>query len=440
MRRSALIVGLAVMLGSAAAVSLLEPAAVAEEKSAQASSQSRQALATAQAKLAWRLIAAAAPGEESIVSPAGLASVFSIIGDGADAKMASAIVAALGFAGVDSATGLATLREARASLAAANSDTFVSRDRIVFAPDQRAEPGRCAPGWTRWASPIPLPISRSPDAVKAVDDWVKDGDARRDPRNPRTAARQAELRRARRPAFQGQVEGIVRSAIHQRRAVHRRRRQNRGSGDDAAAGSAARLPCGKGSHRRRPAIRRRPFLAVVVTSTEAPKSAKSSPGRPIGLRARALRRAEGDLALPRFALDGRASLLPMLGELGLNEGLESPTAWPASAPASRCLRLCSERRSRSTRRALKPPRRLLSSWAARSSSTTPSTWSSTSRSCSLCATGERTDPGRWLRRARAEGEGGVRRGAHRREYARRDLRWQPPTRSAAISTKVASRR
>ena len=52
----------------------------------------RAAIATAQAKLAWQLIKDAAPGVDPTISPAGLASVFSVLSDGADAKMKAGIV------------------------------------------------------------------------------------------------------------------------------------------------------------------------------------------------------------------------------------------------------------------------------------------------------------------------------------------------------------
>ena len=323
MRRSALIVGLAVMLGSVAAVSLLGPAAVAGEKSAQASSESRQALATAQAKLAWRLIAAAAPGEESIVSPAGLASVFSIIGDGADAKMASAIVAALGFAGVDSATGLAALREARASLAAANSDSSIARDRIVFAPDRAPSPIVRARLDALGVAYSAADLSK-PDAVKAVDDWVKD--------TTQGAIPEILGQPLDKPSF------VALDALHFKAkwkspsirtppATPRSStpRKNRDGDDDAAAGALRAFRAEKDIVGVDLPFADERFSLVVVTSTEEPKSAKEFAGEADWLSGEGFAPRKGDLALPRFALDGRASLLPA-GQVGLNEGLKSPTA------------------------------------------------------------------------------------------------------------------
>jgi hypothetical protein len=86
--------------------------------------------------LAWNLILGAAPGADPTISPAGLASVFAALSEGADAKMKDAIVKSLGFDAAGAKAGLPALKAARASVAGVDPSVFVSKDLIVFSPGQ----------------------------------------------------------------------------------------------------------------------------------------------------------------------------------------------------------------------------------------------------------------------------------------------------------------
>src|SRR5271163_5222254 len=94
MRRSIAIIALASALSTATGAVLAQsndapPAPSAPSTPAPSTPDStapnketRAAIATAQAKLAWQLIKDAAPGVDPTISPAGLASVFSVLSDG----------------------------------------------------------------------------------------------------------------------------------------------------------------------------------------------------------------------------------------------------------------------------------------------------------------------------------------------------------------------
>ena len=148
MRRSIAIIALASALSTATGAVLAQsndappapstpapstsaPSAPSTPDSVAPNKETRAAIATAQAKLAWQLIKDAAPGVDPTISPAGLASVFSVLSDGADAKMKGAIVKAMGFeSSADAKLGLAALGAARQNATTADPSSF-SRDLAV---------------------------------------------------------------------------------------------------------------------------------------------------------------------------------------------------------------------------------------------------------------------------------------------------------------------
>jgi serine protease inhibitor len=327
----------AAALGSAAAASVHAlsaeaPAAVGTQGSVRPTDENQRALAAAQARLAWRIIEDGAPGADTTISPAGLASVFAVLSEGADAKLKGAIVKALGFEGKDSKTAIAALQEARTIVASADAAVFVSKDRLVFGPGQQPSE-LVAKRMDALNIPYAVADLTKADEVKKIDDWVN---ATTGGMIPGILGQPLDA-----PSF------VALNALHFK-AKWKTPFDPRATADAPFMGAdhksepvaMMRLPEATRAYRAEtgfvgvelPFAESR-YSLVVVTSSDAPKTAKEFAGAASWLSGEGFAPRKGDLAMPRFSLEGGANLLPTLAKAGLAEGLKSPTAFAGFAPS-----------------------------------------------------------------------------------------------------------
>lgn len=320
-------------LGSGAsshALSAETPPQAAMKSGVQPSEENRKVLAAAQARLAWRLIGDAPAGADPTISPAGLASIFAVLSEGADSKLKAAIAEALGF-GTDRETALVALKEARTVVASANPAVFVSRDRLVFPPGE--QPSEIV---TRRMDALEVPYVvadlTKPDEVKKIDDWVKAATGGMIPEilgQPLTT-----------PSF------VALNALHFK-GRWKTRFDPRATADAPFMGAdhkstpvaMMRLPEAHRAYRAEAGFvgvdlpfEDARYSLVVVTSDKEPRTAKGFAAAADWLSGEGFAARKGDLALPRFSLEGNANLLPTLAKAGLAEGLRSPTALAGFAP------------------------------------------------------------------------------------------------------------
>ena len=345
MRRSIAIIALASALSTATGAVLAQsndappaqstpapstsaPSAPSTPDSVAPNKETRAAIATAQAKLAWQLIKDAAPGVDPTISPAGLASVFSVLSDGADAKMKNAIVKAMGFESSDSKLGLAALSAARQNATTADAAVFVSKDLIVFAPTAQPSPIFLAGLGALNVQYYVDDLSKM-EAVKKIDGWVNDTTKGAIPEILGQPLEKADLVALNALHFKAKwattfdpkatVETPFTSADKKSDKV-----------------MMMRLPEAQQSFRQEkdliavdlPFAGDR-FSLIVVTSTKAPKTAKEFSEAATWLSGEGFGLHKGDISLPRFSLQASSSLLPTLEKAGLGDGLKSPTALAA---------------------------------------------------------------------------------------------------------------
>ena len=346
MRRSIAIIALASALSTATGAVLAQsndappaqstpapstsaPSAPSTPESVAPNKETRAAIATAQAKLAWQLIKDAAPGVDPTISPAGLASVFSVLSDGADAKMKSAIVKAMGFeSSADAKLGLAALSAARQNATTADPAVFVSKDLIVFAPTAQPSPIFLAGLGALNVQYYVDDLSKM-EAVKKIDGWVNDTTKGAIPEILGQPLEKADLVALNALHFKAKwattfdpkatVETPFTSADKKSDKV-----------------MMMRLPEAQQSFRQEkdliavdlPFAGDR-FSLIVVTSTKAPKTAKEFSEAATWLSGEGFGLHKGDISLPRFSLQASSSLLPTLEKAGLGDGLKSPTALAA---------------------------------------------------------------------------------------------------------------
>ena len=345
MRRSIAIIALASALSTATGAVLAQsndappaqstpasstsaPSAPSTPESVAPNKETRAAIATAQAKLAWQLIKDAAPGVDPTISPAGLASVFSVLSDGADAKMKSAIVKAMGFESSDAKLGLAALSAARQNATTADPAVFVSKDLIVFAPTAQPSPIFLAGLGALNVQYYVDDLSKM-EAVKKIDGWVNDTTKGAIPEILGQPLEKADLVALNALHFKAKwattfdpkstVETPFTSADKKSDKV-----------------MMMRLPEAQQSFRQEkdliavdlPFAGDR-FSLIVVTSTKAPKTAKEFSEAAMWLSGEGFGLHKGDISLPRFSLQASSSLLPTLEKAGLGDGLKSPTALAA---------------------------------------------------------------------------------------------------------------
>lgn len=297
---------------------------------AAAPSESRQALATAQARLVGELIERLSKhGSANVtISPASLASAFAIVSEGADAEMKKAIAKALGFGGADEARSLAALGEARKALAAESGGLFQSADRILLAPG--ATP---SPELVEWLNNAKVLYSKEDlskaEVVAAIDAWVKKA----------TNDAIPEI-------LGGPLPNVSFVALN---ALHFKGKWKTPFDPQLTApaqfksadGKNADVPMMRLTEARRayrtdknfigvdlPFVGER-FSLVVVTTTDRPSEAKEFAKLADWLSGARFSERIGDLALPRFKLDGRAELLPALDGMGLEKARRSPKSLEA---------------------------------------------------------------------------------------------------------------
>lgn len=291
------------------------------------SSDSRQTLATEQARLAWTLVTRLAKqgSTDIVISPASLAAAFAIVAEGADRAMKAAILEALGFEARQPAKNLTALVEARAALAADKSGLFQSVDRIVLAPGTEPYPDVIARLDVLGISHSTEDLS-NPEAVAKIDAWV------------------AEATRGAIPEILGgpldKASFVVLNALHfkGRWKTPFDPKLTTPAPFESADGARAEvammhLPEGERAYRAEgqfigvdlPFSDQR-FSLVVVTTTDKPGSVKDFETAHDWLAGAGFSSRKGDLALPRFELSVRSELLPVLDALGLDKGRRSRTS------------------------------------------------------------------------------------------------------------------
>jgi serpin B len=305
------------------------PSASSTPDNAAPNKETRAGIATAQAKLAWHLIKDAAPGVDSTISPAGLASVFSVLSDGADAKMKNAIVKAMGFdSSADAKLGLAALSAARQNAIAADPAVFVSKDLIVFAPTAQPSPIFLAGLGALNVQYYVDDLSKM-EAVKKIDGWVNDTTKGAIPEILGQPLEKADL--------------VALNALHFKAKWATKFDPNAtietpftGADKKSDKVMMMHLPEAQQSFRQEKDLIAVDlpfggdrFSLIVVTSTKAPKTAKEFSEAATWLSGEGFALHKGDIGLPRLSLQASSSLLPALEKAGLADGLKSPTALAA---------------------------------------------------------------------------------------------------------------
>jgi serine protease inhibitor len=321
----------------AAAAETPQPGAVEIDPAA------RQLLAGAQAKLAFNLIEKVSAGaaQQATISPASLASAFSLVSVGADARMKEAIARTLGFTERGDA-GLAALADLHEKLAK-GTDSFAFADKLVFAPSNA--PSKYVQGGLKELG-VPWDVAdlSTPDGAKKIDEWV----------NGATKGAIPEL-------LGGPASKAAFAALN---ALHFKSRWKTPfdaqltsdapfAGIDGKSAEVRMMRLGKGMRSfRQERIGDRGFVAidlpfaderfslVVATTTDKPaaggkpggKAANASPAAPADfkpvaawLSGEGFAVRSGDLAMPRFSASAREDLTKTLNSLGLDKG-KSPTA------------------------------------------------------------------------------------------------------------------
>jgi serpin B len=286
----------------------------------------RQTVAEAQAALAWKLIERAAPGADAMVSPASLASAFSALSMGVDARMKAAMFKAVGF-GVPADEAETLLATARKTLAAADPAVFVSADRLVFPPGARPVERVVADLDKLGVSHVVLDVS-TPDGVKAVDDWVDDVTKGLIPQILGAPLDRPEFVALNALYFKGKwKEPFDPKATAEAPFT--------GVDGKALPAMLMRLPEAERAFRAD-----KDFIGVdlpfagdrysltIVTSTDKPRALKDFAPVKDWLSGERFATRRGDLALPRFSLETQSDLMPSLRR-DLEDGMKSPTAFSA---------------------------------------------------------------------------------------------------------------
>lgn len=290
-------------------------------------SGNKQLLAESQAKLAWELIERLSRrgGVDPTVSPASLASVFGIIGEGADPAMRTAIAKALGFGAADAAKALAILFEARAKLAADKGGLFQSADKIVFAPN--APPNRLlAAGLDKLSVDYSIEDLSKPEAAARIDAWVKEVTKGSIPEilgGPLDKASFVALNAL-------HFKGGWKTPFDPKLTAPAPFKSADGKSDDVAMMRSSEAQRAYRTDRNFVGVdlpfSDERFSLVVVTTTDKPLPAKDFGKAAEWLSGAGFLQRKGDLALPRFLVSGRSELLPTLDAMGLDKGRHSPAA------------------------------------------------------------------------------------------------------------------
>jgi len=312
------------------------PAAGAAESAPPAASIPVKAdpiLAESQARLAWSLIEQLAPASPNSIniSPASLASAFSVVALGSDPAMRQAIAKTLGFAAGDSAAAFDALGRARALLAAEPGALAQSADRVVFSPDNPPSSEMQAL-LTQNGAPFSVEDLSKPEVVAGIDAWVKQvtkgvipeilgGPL---PNSPLVVLNALHFKGKWREAFDPKITS-----------------PSPFTGFDGKKADVAmmRQPMAERAYRADekfvgvdlPFDDER-FSLVVVTTRDKPAAAKDFAAASDWLSGAKFMRQRGDLALPRFKITGRYELLPALDAMGLAPERASPKALAGFGP------------------------------------------------------------------------------------------------------------
>lgn len=286
----------------------------------------------AQARLAFSLIdrVAANPGDDVTLSPASLASALDLVDIGAEPAMKAAIARVLGFEKSDA--GLAALADVRERLGN-GGDSFTFADKLVFAPAH--PPGKfLLPGLEKYHVPYEILDLSTPEAVRQVDDWVKDV----------THGAIPEILGA--PLPKGSLAAL--NALHFKSRWGtpfdpKATQQTAFTGQDGKTADVAMMRLAKGTRAfRRETLgehhKEREFVAVdlpfadprfsLVVATTAGRPAAAREFAPVAewLSGAGFAPHAGDLSLPRFSAASREDLLKTLDGLGLEKARKSPSA------------------------------------------------------------------------------------------------------------------
>jgi serine protease inhibitor len=293
-------------------------------------------LLDAQGRLGFSLLSGLAKtrraGENVVLSPASLAAVLSLLDVGAEAKMRVALHKALGFDGPDNKTASDDLMEVRNAVRDLLRNTdgpLLLANSLVIDPEVKPKADAIAQMRALGAE-ITLADVRKPEVIKQINDWVA----------ARTKGRIPSILDA--PPDQGAV------ALNALYFKDFWQRQFEKSATQAkpfhGVGVSAEVPMMRQTARhayrqdeRFVAVdlgyRTGRYSFVVLTTKDKPAPAAEFASVASWLDGRGFRSGNVRLELPRFTATDNAGLLPILANMGLREGLASPTAFSGLAEA-----------------------------------------------------------------------------------------------------------
>jgi serine protease inhibitor len=338
---------LAVSLGCLATVATRgQVPAPPEGSSGAAAPLAASTVAAAQAKLSLALMGKLAaadktkPASEIItISPASLASVFTLLDWGSDRAMRGAMAEALGFgSSVPTPAVFAALRASREAWDKDNSGMIHAADKIILDPSVELYP-IVRRGLESLGAQVAIDDLSKADAIARVNDWVKTVTQGMIPQ-----ILDGPLDK---PAF------VALNALHfkgrwQARFDPAQTKPAPFTGLDGKGTEVAmmHLPEGRYAFRTEgdhvgielPFSGDR-FSLVVVTTKDKPAKLAEFEKAAGWLAGEGFAERTGDLALPRMSLAGNEELLPALDEMGLAKARQSPTAFGGFAPGASLARI-----------------------------------------------------------------------------------------------------
>jgi serpin B len=311
-------------------------ACVAQTRVSFAASLTPDRLLEAQGRLGFGLLSGLAgtrrAGENVVLSPASLAAVLSLLDVGADAQMRVALHKALGFDGPDNKTAggdLMELRHAVRDLLRSTDGPLLLANSLVIDPEVKPKADAIA-AMRALGAEITLADVRRPEVIKQINDWV----------NAKTKGRIPSILDA--PPAQGAValNALYFKDFWQRQFEKSATQSKLFHG----VGVSAEVPMMRQTARhafrqddRFVAVdlgyRTSRYSFVVLTTKDKPMPAAAFASAASWLDGRGFRSGTVRLELPRFTAADNAGLLPILANLGLREGLASPTAFAGLAQA-----------------------------------------------------------------------------------------------------------
>jgi serine protease inhibitor len=319
--------------------------ALPEGGSAAAAPLAASAVAAAQAKLTLALMEKLAadkrrPASETItVSPASLASAFTLLDWGADRAMRGAMAEALGFgSSVPAPAVFAALHASREAWDKDNSGMIHAADKIILDPSVELYP-IVRRGLESLGAQVSIDDLSKADAIARVNDWVKTVTQGLIPQ-----ILEGPLDK---PAF------VALNALHfkgrwQTRFDPEQTKPAPFTSLDGKATEVAMMHLPEGRYAFRtdgdhvgielPFSGDR-FSLVVVTTKDKPGKLAEFEKVAGWLAGEGFADRTGDLALPRMSLAGNEELLPALDAMGLAKARHSPTAFGGFAPGANLARI-----------------------------------------------------------------------------------------------------